>query len=537
MASLREPVAPSRIKQLKVLMPPSLHRLGISDELAGCLEAQEALVVSPFGKVWRVEVGRDAKGAFLGRGWAEFLAAHGIGVGWFVVLRHEGGGSLTVKAFDRSFCIHDFGAPAAVMASRGSKEVSCKPQFIRIIHQDSMEKMIIPPKFLKHCISEEYLNTSLAVLISPLGKFWRIEVEKDHSGTFFAGGWPQFLASHGISEGDVLLLRYEGNMVFQLKVFGLNGGQKNTKNRNTGIPQMTDTVKQSESPSSIRKRKGDDERSSREENSRLTSCTESLNKTSAQKQPDYQIGPPSWIKKEMTTHMLEQILSLSVKFCDSIGFRKSCTITLKTAMNSTKSWKVRGLAYTKTCYLLGQSWKNFCKDNKLKKGDICTFNVIEPTLWHVVIMHYTQEQKESPYSSSSREGDRNKRLICEPDNRPKYSISVLSRSSSYTKSVYDIGPPSWIQKQITPNSLKKRLSLARAFCYEIGLRESSTITLKTSVNETRSWQVRGLLPNNNSYHFGYGWKKFYEDNKLKVGDVCTFNIIETTLWHVIITRQ
>ncbi|WVZ84965.1 hypothetical protein U9M48_031930 [Paspalum notatum var. saurae] len=111
-------------KQLKVLMPPSFHKLRISDHLAGCFDAAggggkgsgaeaarrgpTALVVSPFGgKVWRVEVGRDGDGAFLGRGWAEFLAAHGVGVGWFVVLRHEGGGALTVKAFDTSFCIKE----------------------------------------------------------------------------------------------------------------------------------------------------------------------------------------------------------------------------------------------------------------------------------------------------------------------------------------------------------------------------------------------------------------------------------------------
>jgi hypothetical protein len=104
------------IKQLKVLMPPSFHKLvstqppsiaeglkrrrftddlnsllirqPISDELAGCFDASSgggtgvpgptALVVSPFGKVWRVDVGRDGDGKFLGRGWADFLAAHGI---------------------------------------------------------------------------------------------------------------------------------------------------------------------------------------------------------------------------------------------------------------------------------------------------------------------------------------------------------------------------------------------------------------------------------------------------------------------------
>jgi hypothetical protein len=97
----------------------------ISDDFAGCFDASDggggkgaaagptALVVSPFGRMWRVEVGRDGGGAFLGRGWAEFLAAHGVGVGWFVVLRHEGGGTLTFKAFDTTFCIKEFATPAA----------------------------------------------------------------------------------------------------------------------------------------------------------------------------------------------------------------------------------------------------------------------------------------------------------------------------------------------------------------------------------------------------------------------------------------
>jgi len=61
------------------------------------------------GKVlWRVEVGRDGDGAFLGRG-----------AGWLLVLRHRGRGVLTVKAFDRTRCLRDLGAPAP---SPGNKD-------------------------------------------------------------------------------------------------------------------------------------------------------------------------------------------------------------------------------------------------------------------------------------------------------------------------------------------------------------------------------------------------------------------------------
>lgn len=93
----------------------------IPDELAEEIGAGEALIVGRGGDkqgkvVWRVDLGRDSGGAFLGRGWPEFAAAHRVADGWHLALRHRGRGVLTVKAFDDSCCIRDFGAqppPAA----------------------------------------------------------------------------------------------------------------------------------------------------------------------------------------------------------------------------------------------------------------------------------------------------------------------------------------------------------------------------------------------------------------------------------------
>ncbi|CAL5034892.1 unnamed protein product [Urochloa decumbens] len=543
MALLGDHATTAMVKQLKVLMPPSLHKLRISDELAVCFDAgcgggegPMALVVSPFGKVWRMEVGRDGDGAFLGRGWAEFLAAHGVGVGWFVVLRHEGGGVLTFKAFDTSFCMKEFAAPAAVMASKSGRGVSCKPQFLRIIHQDFMEKMMIPARFVKHYVTKACLSRRVAVVVSPLGKFWRIELQNDQSGVFFVGVWSQLLAFHGISEGDVLLLRYEGNMVFKLKVFGLNGCQRDLKNHNTSIKQQN-CVKQ-ESSVRIKKRKADDERASFTEEKKPKSSMTSLNKLPS----DYQIGPPSWIKKEVTAYMLQRLLCLPVKFCHSIGFHRACTIMLKTAMDSTRSWQVRGIPYKKVCYLLGEGWICFCKENRLKKGDLCTFNIIQATLWHVVITRTStsieiDKKKESPFSSSMEPMSNKHKSNGEEQLRTRSMIS-LSKASSHTRTryMYEIGPPSWIKKEIKAYSLEKHLFLAQGFSEGIGLRETCMITLKTSMNSTRSWQVRGVKQRNGSYLLGFGWKKFSQENKLKVGDGCTFNIVEMALWHVVITR-
>ncbi|KAK3145063.1 hypothetical protein QOZ80_4AG0322480 [Eleusine coracana subsp. coracana] len=214
-------------RHLKVMLPSSFQKLCISGELARCFDGDvssrgTAVLVSPLGrKVWPVQVGRDGDGAFLGNGWPEFVAAHGIGVGWFVVFRHEGGGVLTIKAFDTSCCLRDFSFAANQSGTEGSGAGSRRrPQFIKPILPGFTEKM--------NHMSEARTNGTLAVLVSLGTKFWRVELENDPSGTvFLAGGWSQFLACHGMAEGEALLLRHESNMVFTVKVFRLDGSQKN----------------------------------------------------------------------------------------------------------------------------------------------------------------------------------------------------------------------------------------------------------------------------------------------------------------------
>jgi hypothetical protein len=101
-----------------------LHSQRIPDELAEGIGATEARVVGTSGgkvKVWSVEVGRDGDGSFLGRGWPDIAAAFGVGDGWFLVLRHHGGGVLTLKAFDDSGCIRGLGTPPAGKCSYAVK--------------------------------------------------------------------------------------------------------------------------------------------------------------------------------------------------------------------------------------------------------------------------------------------------------------------------------------------------------------------------------------------------------------------------------
>lgn len=66
----------------------------------------------------------------------------------------------------------------------------------------------------------------MAMVLSPLGKFWRVELKHDQSYVFLGSGWAEFLMAHDLSRGNLLLFRYEGSMVFTVKVFELSGCEK-----------------------------------------------------------------------------------------------------------------------------------------------------------------------------------------------------------------------------------------------------------------------------------------------------------------------
>ncbi|XP_039775483.1 putative B3 domain-containing protein Os04g0347400 [Panicum virgatum] len=380
---------PPRPGTQRVLLPFTSDTLRIPDELAAEVGSDEALVVGPTGgkaKPWRVEVGWDGDGAFLGRGWPGFAAACGVAPRWLLVLRHRGHGVLSVKGFDADSCLlREHGArppppSAAVEATTGSQDTARKLQFLRVLlPKDFMEKMLIPAKIVQY-IPKEHLDYRKAIVSGPLGKVSPIELEMNQSGVFFRGGWSQFLVLPGITEDNSLLLRYEGNMVFTVKVFEADGHQRESKHKDIGTQQVSTLPdireRQEESSVSIQKRCNSNWLNSGGQKMQKGPITR-LKKAPLWRKSVFKIGPPSWIKKEINANSLKRELALSAAFCGAIGLPEHCTITLKTSMSSTESWQVLALPSKKGSYQLRNGWMRFCKENSLKIGDICTFNVIE----------------------------------------------------------------------------------------------------------------------------------------------------------------
>ncbi|KAG2571286.1 hypothetical protein PVAP13_7KG172592 [Panicum virgatum] len=259
------------------------------------------------------------------------------------------------------------------------------------------------------------------------------------------------------------------------------------------------------SASSI-KRKSDNNMSSSKEQKDPKNPTTSLNKaSSSNRRCIFEIGPLAWIRKEINIYTIQNIFSLPLVFCEAIGLRETCAITLRTSESSNATWLARIRSYKNCNHLGGSGWKRFCWENGIKEGDVCTFNVVETKLWHVVI---TRCEEKIDQFCIQQESTKTKKdmLNSEGQKGPKVSMVPLNKASYRTYSVFKIGPPAWIKKEINTSTIEHHLSLPLSFCKALGLREPCTVTLKTPTSSTSSWHAAGAIHKSQSS----GWIRLEE---------------------------
>ncbi|XP_022977573.1 B3 domain-containing transcription factor VRN1-like isoform X1 [Cucurbita maxima] len=106
----------------------------------------------------------------------------------------------------------------------GSTSAASSLEFFKGFIPDSGSlHMNIPPAFVKH------LNGSFpekAIMKDPMGKSWRITLEKLDDLVYFKNGWPAFVDYYFLKYGDFLIFQYDGHCTFDVKIFGTNGCKK-----------------------------------------------------------------------------------------------------------------------------------------------------------------------------------------------------------------------------------------------------------------------------------------------------------------------
>ncbi|GFP80955.1 B3 domain-containing protein os03g0620400 [Phtheirospermum japonicum] len=267
---------------------------------------------------------------------------------------------------------------------------------------------------------------------------------------------------------------------------------------------------------------------------------------------------------------------------------KGATITLVT---DGKRWSV-GCSVGEEWASLSRGWKDFVQDNGLKFGDACVFEVANykknKPVWNVIIFRKSDDDIDSvEVDRTSAAYQRAKAFKSDNINQDHPCFIRLMQPSYVSSTSVLVIPPSIIRENFAEkvNNIKLRVcdgAMWRVTCSlqalnaRIGVGWSSFVkdhNLKVGdaclfevnkinkfhvplffarrnlarkgansvsmVMNGKKWLVRCLVSNRRA-DLTSGWRGFVQDNGLKVGDACIFEVASKSnklVWNVLIFRN
>lgn len=123
-----------------------------------------------------------------------------------------------------------------------------RPRFFKVLIGNFARRIEIPQGFLCYIPDETHIKSDTKVLgsakiINGKGNTWPVELEKIDGHVFLTTGWPKFVESNCLVEGEFLVFRYNGNMQFMVSVFGANAVEKAVLSSESGA-QATENLQE-----------------------------------------------------------------------------------------------------------------------------------------------------------------------------------------------------------------------------------------------------------------------------------------------------
>eukprot|EP00268_Persea_americana_P018357 TRINITY_DN19129_c0_g1_i3.p1 TRINITY_DN19129_c0_g1~~TRINITY_DN19129_c0_g1_i3.p1 ORF type:complete len:480 (+),score=94.54 TRINITY_DN19129_c0_g1_i3:288-1727(+) len=98
-----------------------------------------------------------------------------------------------------------------------------RPHFFKILFPSYLHELPIPRRFIQKFREE---LSDVALLKGPSGRVWRVELKETDGIVYFLKGWKEFVDSHSLSIGYLLVFRYDGNSQFNVLIFDRSACEK-----------------------------------------------------------------------------------------------------------------------------------------------------------------------------------------------------------------------------------------------------------------------------------------------------------------------
>ncbi|XP_042440915.1 putative B3 domain-containing protein Os04g0346900 isoform X1 [Zingiber officinale] len=295
---------------------------------------------------------------------------------------------------------------------RGRRGRGRRRSVLKVLCPDSLRKLAIPRDFMKYI--ETKMEFRKAILISPLVKLWHIVIERpDKSNTmFFGSGWEKFVQAHSLGNGKMVGFRYEGNMVFTVKVSLCGNCRARSSNTNTASVPQSALPEQTVAPSSARHSStARVHNSSRHEqmvpapsSSRVPSDSEesmtgtkrrrTLNTAAQDELPNTrgcsQASEPNLKWEVVVTTRSLGSLNIPKRFtCLDQFSREKGEVSVTDSRG--RKWPIRLTHRTESA--LGRGLRLMAQENNVEEGDVCIFEVTSDKLIRLQVEKKPQRKK------------------------------------------------------------------------------------------------------------------------------------------------
>ncbi|CAI8602381.1 unnamed protein product [Vicia faba] len=431
------------------------------------------------------------------------------------------------------------------------------------------EKLRIPNGFIRKHNND---MSSRMFLKTPDDKKWEMHITKDDEGFWFEKGWKEFATYYSLDHGYMIFFQYEGNSLFVIHIFGKNtfeieypfnenhheqdnlvetsdddsveildkstSCKKKTRPKSpVSYPQpqkkklRSDTSKDVGTSSKFHgfpKHHVQDDTSDSIEHQRAEHEheNEALNRARRFKSKN-----PSFMIVMKPSYLFSYFLHIPTKF--TIDYMKKEQSEILLELVDGRIWDAK--------YCFGKikvGWKKFVGDNELKNGDVCVFELVKSKTLTLKVLIFRLEESHFPSPQDQRDKDisgaESQPIILDKDEKVQRRTSLRTKTHVFMNEVQDKDDKDdkfnfkypFFKVKITMNPRRhSRLILPMSFIRKyLDNKKEQIVMLKIG---KKSWPVKLLCySDRKSGEFARGWNQFWEESKLKGGDVCVFELIK-----------
>ncbi|ONK64860.1 uncharacterized protein A4U43_C07F30730 [Asparagus officinalis] len=427
------------------------------------------------------------------------------------------------------------------------------PSFFKVMLADFRTKLRIPPCFKRH-LGDSIVQRS--VLRNSMGRKWEIKVGIVDDQVLLQDGWGRFISDNSINSGDFLVFFYDGDMGFDVKIYGATCCEKR---EGSEVKIEAESEEGSIDKSSTMKASRKKERESRRSRPKkrnmcfkilrgVKACEKALEAACA-----FKSSHPHFV----TTCRRSPSLGMRIpaELAKIYNLKVKNSIVLVDPRGT--SWSVKISTWGSGRQCLTSGWNSLYKKNRLKEGDACVFEFVHggavvnvhifrapeyraklisksdqstfgvlkcqetSNCWHAAksmdsynikseIFLRVDDMKKVQHAENSMDSDNNKsERFLSVDDTKKAPNEAKSFKSTHPTFV-TVWRPSRLHRVYIPKKVTQELGLVK---------DQQTTLIDPS---GKSWRAYIRVRSYGHVELRGGWCRFSRGNNLALGDVCIF---------------